>query len=50
VPAMQQPEAYLNGADKLFDASGKLVDERTRAFLQKFIQAYAAWVATHLKS
>lgn len=50
VPAMQQPEAYLNGADKLFDASGKLVDERTRVFLQKFIQAYAAWVATHLKS
>src|SRR5262249_1228456 len=50
VPAMHQPEAYLNGADKLFDASGKLVDERTRAFLQKFIQAYAAWVATHLKS
>jgi len=24
VPAMQQPEAYIGGADKLFDASGKL--------------------------
>ena len=50
VPAMQQPEIYLNGADKLFDASGKLINERTRALLQKFMQAYAAWVATHLKS
>ena len=50
VPAMQQPEAYLNGADKLFDPSGRLVNEGTRAFLQKFMQAYAAWVATHLKA
>jgi hypothetical protein len=24
VPAMQQTEAYIGGADKLFDASGKL--------------------------
>ena len=23
VPAMAQPEAYIGGADKLFDASGK---------------------------
>lgn len=50
VPAMQQPEAYLNGADKLFDANGKLVNDHTRSFLQKFIQAFAAWVNTHVKS
>ena len=27
VPAMAQPEAYLGGADKLFDANGKLVND-----------------------
>ena len=27
VPAMQQPEAYIGGADKLFNADGKLVNE-----------------------
>src|SRR5207253_7325226 len=25
VPVLQQPEAYVNGIDKAFDASGKLV-------------------------
>src|SRR6516165_12074096 len=44
VPAMQQPEAYLGGADKLFDADGRLVDESCRKFLQGFMQAYEAWV------
>jgi chromate reductase len=50
VPAMQQPEAYIGGADKLFDASGKLVNDGTRKFLQGFMQAFAAWVAANLKS
>ncbi len=45
VPAMQQPEAYIGGADKLFDASGKLVNEGSRAFLQQFVEAFAKWVA-----
>jgi chromate reductase len=44
VPAMQQPEAYVGGADKLFDATGRLVNEATRTFLQKFMQAFAVWV------
>jgi chromate reductase, NAD(P)H dehydrogenase (quinone) len=34
VPAMAQPEAYIGGADKLFDANGKLVNDGTRKFLQ----------------
>jgi chromate reductase len=50
VPAMQQPEAYLGGADKLFDANGSLTNDRTRSFLQQFMQAYAAWVAAHVTS
>lgn len=50
IPAMAQPEAYIGGADKLFDASGKLVNDGTRKFLQDFMQAYAAWVAANGKS
>jgi chromate reductase len=45
VPTLQQPEAYIGNADKLFDADGKLTDERTRNSLQKFIQAFAAWIS-----
>ncbi|MFN7146194.1 MAG: NADPH-dependent FMN reductase [Myxococcota bacterium] len=48
VPCMQQPEAYVGGADKLFDADGKLVNESTRGFLKGFIDAYAGWVERHL--
>src|SRR5881227_1639918 len=44
VPAMQQPEAYIGGANKLFDAGGKLTNEGTRDFLQKFLQAFAQWI------
>jgi chromate reductase len=44
VPTLQQPEAYIGGAAKLFDESGKLANEGTREFLGKFIEAYAAWV------
>ena len=44
VPVLQQPEAYVNGVDKAFDAAGKLVDDAKRDFLQKYMQAYAAWV------
>jgi len=50
VPAMAQPEAYIGGADKLFDSNGKLVNDGTRKFLQSFMQAYAAWVAANVKS
>jgi chromate reductase, NAD(P)H dehydrogenase (quinone) len=49
VPAMQQPEAYVGGADKLFDANGKLVNEGTRAFLQRFMQVFEAWIEVHAK-
>lgn len=49
VPVMQQPEAYIGGAANLFDPTGKLVNESTREFLQKFLQAFAAWVETNVK-
>jgi chromate reductase len=48
MPAMQQPEAYIGGADKLFDASGKLNNDATREFLKKFVDAFGQWVERHL--
>jgi chromate reductase, NAD(P)H dehydrogenase (quinone) len=50
VPAMAQPEAYIGGADKLFDANGKLVNDGTRKFLQGFMQAYEAWIMANAQS
>ncbi len=50
VPAMAQPEAYLGGADKLFDGSGELANDGTRKFLQSFMQAFAAWVTANARS
>ena len=50
VPAMPQPEAYIGGADKLFDPSGKLVNDGTRKFLQGFMAAFAVWIATNAPS
>ncbi|MEO8500589.1 MAG: NAD(P)H-dependent oxidoreductase [Vicinamibacteria bacterium] len=49
VPTMPQPEAYIGGAADLFDAEGKLKNDATRALLQKFIEAYAAWVEMNLR-
>jgi chromate reductase, NAD(P)H dehydrogenase (quinone) len=45
VPAMQQPEAYIGGAAKLFDANGNITNESTRELLLKFLDAFAAWIA-----
>jgi chromate reductase len=50
VPAMAQPEAYIGGADKLFDGDGALVNDGTRTFLQRFMQAYEAWITAHIGS
>ena len=44
VPAMAQPEAYLSNASKLFDDAGELTNDETRAFLQGFMAAFAAWI------
>jgi len=45
---MQQPEAYIGGVDKLFDASGKLVNSSTRDFCALFLKAFESWVRRHL--
>ena len=49
VPAMAQPEVYLGGADKLFDAGGKLINDGTRKFLTDVMQSYADWIRANIK-
>jgi hypothetical protein len=47
-PALPQPEAYLGGVDKLFDASGQLANASTRQFCELFLKAFEAWVRRQL--
>jgi chromate reductase len=44
VPTMQQPEAYIGGASKLFDETGNLTNDSTRQFLKAFVDAFAKWI------
>ena len=50
IPAMQQPEAYVGHADKLFDEAGKLINDSTRKFLQDFIKAFVHWIEANARS
>ena len=50
VPAMQQPEAYIGSADKLFDANGKLANDGTRKFLQDFMRSFVQWIRNNAHS
>ncbi len=44
MPALQQPEAYIGNAASLFDEKGALVNDSTRAFMEKYLQAFAQWI------
>ena len=48
MPALQQPEAYIGNAAALFDGEGKLINDATRDFLQKFLQAFAQWIERNI--
>jgi chromate reductase len=50
VPVLQQPEAYIGGADKLFDEKGQISNDGTRKFLQQFMTAFADWIAANFRS
>jgi hypothetical protein len=47
VPLMGQPEMFIRHDAKKIDASGKILDDDTRKFLQAFVDKYAAWVKHH---
>jgi len=44
IPTMQQPEVYIGNVATLFDDSGTFNSERTRQFLQKFMDAFVTWI------
>ncbi|HZO22550.1 MAG TPA: NAD(P)H-dependent oxidoreductase [Steroidobacteraceae bacterium] len=44
MPAMQQPEAYIGGIDKLLDSAGQISSASTRALLEQFLRSFEAWV------
>ena len=48
MPVMQQPEAYIGGADKLFDANDRLTNDATRVFLQQFLDAFGQWIERNI--
>ena len=48
VPALQQPEAYIGNAAKIFDASGALSEDSVRDFIRKYMDAFAKWVELNL--
>jgi len=49
MPTMQQPEAYVGGAASLFDGDGDgaIANDNTRQFLDGYVKAFTAWIATH---
>lgn len=48
MPCLQQPEAYLSGADKLVGPDGKLLQGAARDLLTKYANAFANWVEQHI--
>lgn len=44
VRAMQQPEAYIGGAAKMFDEQGELIVQKTQEFLALFMAKFAEWI------
>lgn len=49
MPTLQQPEAYVGNAAKIFEPDGSLV-ESTRTFMEKFINAFDQWVSKNSPS
>jgi len=44
MPTLGQPEIYLGPGEKLFEKSGAVKEESTRALLTKFGAAFADWI------
>jgi chromate reductase len=41
---LQQPEAYIGNVASVLDEKGKVVSEKTKAFLQQYMDAFVEWV------
>lgn len=44
MPAMQQPEAYIGNASKMFNDSGEIIESSTREFVSKFLKSYSEFL------
>lgn len=44
MPVLQQPEAYLGGVGEWFDENDALKNPKSSDYLQKIIDAFAAWI------
>jgi chromate reductase len=47
MPAMGQPEAFIQIRDGYFDAAGNIVAAENKKFLQGWMDRYVAWVKKH---
>lgn len=47
VPALGQPEAFIQAKDGLFDGAGDIANPDSKKFLQGWMDAYVAWVKKH---
>src|SRR3954468_15731435 len=45
MPVLQQPEAYIGNAAKLFDEQGRMTSDDTREFVRKFVAAFGQGIA-----
>jgi chromate reductase len=50
MPTLGQPEVFLTVKDGFFDATGAIADERTKKFLQGWMDRYTAFVKQHAKA
>lgn len=50
MPCLQQPEMYINGADKIFDAAGKVARDGVEDLWRKFGAAFARWIERNAPS
>jgi len=44
MPPLQQPELYLGGAAKMFDAEGNFVQDSTKELILNFLTTFAGWI------
>jgi chromate reductase, NAD(P)H dehydrogenase (quinone) len=47
MPTLEQPEAFIQVKEGLFDAAGNIGNAGSKAFLQGWMDAYVAWVRKH---
>jgi chromate reductase len=50
MPAMQQPELYLAAVDKLVDAEGNVLNDKTRALIEKFLHTFCTWIERNIRA